>query len=96
MLDSGATLTYLPTWAYRTLLKVLEGAIHLQLVPDPSNNLELCYEFGKDFKVPDMTFEFDGGEVVFGSLNTLVRTTETVSCFAFWHSDPVGAFGNLA
>ncbi|KAJ8650610.1 hypothetical protein MRB53_003633 [Persea americana] len=96
LLDSVTTLTQLPTWAYRTLLRVLKGAIHLQPVPDPSNNLELCYEFGKDFKVPNMTFEFDGGEVVLGSLNTLIQTNETVSCFAFWYSDPVGVFGNLA
>ncbi|XXG43905.1 hypothetical protein AAC387_Pa01g3835 [Persea americana] len=96
LLDSVTTSTFLPTWAYRTLLTLLKGVIPLQPVPDPADSFELCYEFGKDFKVPDITFEFDGGEVVLGSLNTIAQTHESVSCFAFWHSDPVGIFGKLA
>ncbi|KAJ8650606.1 hypothetical protein MRB53_003629 [Persea americana] len=83
LLDSVTTSTFLPTWAYRTLLTLLKGVIPHQPVPDPADSFELCYEFGKDFKVPDITFEFDGGEVVLGSLNTIAQTHETCVLFCF-------------
>lgn len=97
IIDSGTTLTYLPTEAYRNLSSILKDAIHLQPVPDPSNiGLDLCYEFGKDFKkVPPMTLRFDGAEIVLGSMNTLIQVNERVSCFAFLGSGSIPIIGNI-
>ncbi|RWR86977.1 LOW QUALITY PROTEIN: aspartic proteinase CDR1-like protein [Cinnamomum micranthum f. kanehirae] len=85
IMDSGTTLTYLPTQAYILLLSVLKGAIDLAPVQDPSNNFDLCYEYGKDFNVPDLKFGFDGGdELLLGPLNTFVPVDENVTCAAFF------------
>ncbi|RWR81114.1 LOW QUALITY PROTEIN: aspartic proteinase CDR1-like protein [Cinnamomum micranthum f. kanehirae] len=88
--------TFLATEAYRNLSSILKGAIDLQPVPDPSNiGLDLCYEFGKDFKVPPITFRFGGAEIVLGSMNTLIQVNESVSCFAFSGSDSIPIIGNI-
>lgn len=97
ILDSGTTLTYLPTESYNNLLSVLKDAIDLQPVTPPSNvDLQLCYELGKDLKVPDLTFVYDGAEVVLGSLNTFIQVADNVGCFAFASSDSFVILGNVA
>ncbi|XXG43951.1 hypothetical protein AAC387_Pa01g3868 [Persea americana] len=42
-----------------------------------------------------MTFRFDGAEIVFGSMNTLIQVNERVSCFAFSGSDSISIIGNI-
>ncbi|XXG43937.1 hypothetical protein AAC387_Pa01g3857 [Persea americana] len=96
IIDSGTTLTYLPTEAYRSLLSALNSAIDLPQARDPSNTLELCYEAGKNVKVPNLTLVFDGAAVVLGSLNTFIQVAENVVCAAFLGSDSLAIFGNVA
>ncbi|KAJ8650636.1 hypothetical protein MRB53_003659 [Persea americana] len=95
-IDSGTTLTILPTSAHKSLLPVLKSAINLQPVPDPSKYFDLCYEFGKDLKIPDLTFGFDGGELVLGSMNTFLQVNENLTCLSFLGSDSVAIIGNIA
>ncbi|KAJ8650631.1 hypothetical protein MRB53_003654 [Persea americana] len=97
ILDSGTTLTYLPTESYGNLLSVLKDAIDLQPVTPPSNvDLELCYELGEDLKIPDLTFVYDGAKVVLGSLNTFIQVADNVGCFAFMGSNGFAIVGNVA
>lgn len=98
IMDSGTTLTYLPTQAYRELLSVLKGAIDLAPVQDPSNNFDLCYEHGKYFNVPDLKFGFDAAdELLLGPLNTFLLVDENVTCAAFFGSDSINSvMGSIA
>ncbi|XXG43935.1 hypothetical protein AAC387_Pa01g3855 [Persea americana] len=96
IIDSGTTLTILPTSAHKSLVSVLKSAINLQPVRDPSKYFDLCYEFGKDLKIPDLTFGFDGGELVLGSMNTFLQVNENLTCLSFVGTDSLAIIGNIA
>ncbi|XXG43954.1 hypothetical protein AAC387_Pa01g3870 [Persea americana] len=96
IIDSGTTYSFLPTSVYEELLSLLKNAINLTKAKDPTETLDLCYELGKDFKVPDLKFDFYGAQLVLGSLNTFVPINDKVTCLAFMASDSLSVFGNVA
>ncbi|XXG43952.1 hypothetical protein AAC387_Pa01g3869 [Persea americana] len=97
IIDSGTTLTYLPTSVYQQLLSALKNAINLQPVQDPSQTgLELCYQSGTGSNIPDLKFGFDGAEVVLGFLNTFIQVDQNVACAAFGPSQSLPIYGNVA
>ncbi|RWR81117.1 Aspartic proteinase CDR1 [Cinnamomum micranthum f. kanehirae] len=96
IIDSGTTCSFLPTSIYEELLSLLKNAINLTTARDPTETLDLCYELGKDFKVPDLKFDFDGAQLVLGSLNTFISINDEVTCLAFMASDSLSIFGNVA
>ncbi|XXG43929.1 hypothetical protein AAC387_Pa01g3850 [Persea americana] len=96
IIDSGSTLTYLPTSVYQELLSVLKAAINLPSAQDPSGELELCYQFGTGANVPEVKFGFDGAEVVLGALNTFIQEDPDVACAAFKATESQSIFGNIA
>lgn len=67
----------------------MKSAINITPVKFDAKGLGLCYKFPRDFKVPDIKFVFDGGEVVLGAMNTFRPVTDEnkkktdVSCLAF-------------
>ncbi|RWR81100.1 eukaryotic aspartyl protease family protein [Cinnamomum micranthum f. kanehirae] len=84
MPNSGTTSTFLPTWAYKTLLTVLKGAIHLDRFQTRLRALNSAMSLERISRF------------LTGLMNLMVGTNETVFCFAFYRSDPVCIFGNLA
>ncbi|KAA8520336.1 hypothetical protein F0562_014592 [Nyssa sinensis] len=96
IIDSGTTLTLLPSDLYDQLESAVRNAIPLKTVEDPAQMLSLCYSTEKDFVVPIITAHFKGADVKLNSLNTFVKTSESVICLAFIPSSDLAIFGNLA
>ncbi|XP_074299298.1 aspartic proteinase CDR1-like [Silene latifolia] len=101
LIDSGATMTILPTSMYNSLISALDNNIHAPKIKDPTNLLTVCYRTtngGVDLGIPDVTAHFNGGDVVLKPVNTFVEVTRGVMCLAIISADgPVGpTLGNVA
>ncbi|KAL6575562.1 hypothetical protein OROHE_000939 [Orobanche hederae] len=98
IIDSGTTLTLLPSNLYRKLEKEMNGSITLERTRDPLGALELCYFTREDhIKHPPVTFHFKDADVKLKEENIFVRTSNVSLCLA---AQPVmlglGIYGNLA
>ncbi|KAG8391369.1 hypothetical protein BUALT_Bualt01G0180600 [Buddleja alternifolia] len=96
IIDSGTTLTLLPSNLYGNLLKVLKSAIKLKQIPDPSGVLDLCYFSLKDIHIPDVTVHFKGADVKLKAENVFVRVSETAVCLAVQAMQDIAIYGNIA
>nr|KYP40846.1 Aspartic proteinase nepenthesin-1 [Cajanus cajan] len=99
IIDSGTTLTLLPSDVYSNLESAVADEIALERVKDPSNLLSLCYKTTSsgEVDVPTITAHFSGADVKLNAINTFVEVADGIICFAFHPSDDIGAiFGNLA
>ncbi|PON56676.1 Aspartic peptidase [Parasponia andersonii] len=98
IIDSGTTLTYLPTKLYNRLeLEMRKEVKHLELANDPNQVLTLCYKTkSDDIDVPVVTFHFDGADVELKAVNTFLRVEKYVICFAFTSTEGILIYGNVA
>uniref|UniRef100_A0A803NBC5 Peptidase A1 domain-containing protein n=1 Tax=Chenopodium quinoa TaxID=63459 RepID=A0A803NBC5_CHEQI len=66
IIDSGTTLTMLPSNIYNDLRAALVNAIGLNTIPSPIEGYDLCYntESSGQFSPPNVAFQFQGAEVV--------------------------------
>ncbi|KNA06676.1 hypothetical protein SOVF_178820 [Spinacia oleracea] len=94
IIDSGTTLTFLPTSIYDSIKTAVKDAIAVTAVPDPNKAFEPCYETLPS-GVPDMVFNFKGADVVLKNVNTFI-TVGSLSCLAIVPSDDSFMFGNIA
>ncbi|KAK8660355.1 hypothetical protein V6N13_051282 [Hibiscus sabdariffa] len=95
IIDSGTTLTLLPSDFYTEVESVMDGLISAPRVEGPQG-LSLCYEAKDDIKVPDVTVHFTNADVPLKPLNTFVRVSDTTICFTFSPNDNFAIYGNLA
>lgn len=100
IIDSGTTLTFLPSDLYREVEAAVKREIGLREMSDPQQQLSLCYEATTDFerKIPEITAHFKGADLVLKPYSTFIRTSERSVCFAFAESTSLGVaiYGNLA
>ncbi|XP_021742119.1 aspartic proteinase CDR1-like [Chenopodium quinoa] len=100
IIDSGTTLTMLPTNTYTSLKYSLKSAIGLNTIPSPLEDYDLCYNTsstsGQQFSPPDVIFLFQGAEVVLKAFNTFREIEDGVSCLAMMATDGTPIFGNIA
>ena len=101
IIDSGTTLTILPSNLYPDFESAVKAEIDLAPTEDPSGVLSLCYvSSSDDFRGPSITAHFTGADVNLSSSTTFIRVDEQVVCLAFVAaSDEPGSisiFGNLA
>ncbi|GMN48574.1 hypothetical protein TIFTF001_017752 [Ficus carica] len=101
IIDSGTTLTIIPSDLYSDLESALVKEIDAKRVSDPSGILSLCYkspESEGDFNAPTITVHFRGADVKLSALNTFVRVSQDVVCFAFYGDDTgnTSIYGNLS
>lgn len=96
IIDSGTTLTLLPSEFYSELESAVASTIEAERVQDPSGVLSLCYSDISNSKVPDITVHFKGGDVKLDKVNTFVEVSEDLSCFAFAANEHLIIYGNLA
>ncbi|PON87484.1 Aspartic peptidase [Trema orientale] len=98
IIDSGTTLTYLPTKLYNRLeLEMRKAVKHLELAKDPNQVLTLCYKTkSDDIDTPVVTFHFDGADVELKTVNTFLRVERDVVCFAFTSTEGILIYGNVA
>ncbi|KNA06675.1 hypothetical protein SOVF_178810 [Spinacia oleracea] len=94
IIDSGTTLTFLPTSIYDSVKTAVKDAIVDTPVPDPNKAFEPCYETLPS-GVPDVVFNFKGADVVLKDVNTF-KTIGNLSCLAIVPSDDSFTFGNIA
>ncbi|KAJ0790754.1 putative nepenthesin [Helianthus annuus] len=95
IVDSGTTLTYLPSEFYSYLSSGLANAIDGVTTKDPNGILELCYKDLYLSRVPTVTFRFTGADVVIPTVNMFLEVEEGVSCLTIVPSDDLAIFGNL-
>ncbi|KAE9620895.1 hypothetical protein Lal_00018932 [Lupinus albus] len=99
IIDSGTTLTLLPSDVYSELESTVASEITLNRVEAPSPSLSLCYEAPSDgnLDVPVITAHFTGADVKLNALNTFFQVSEDTICFTFVPTNqPVSIYGNLA
>ena len=98
IIDSGTTLTLLPSDLYTGFEAALKAQIKLPVVKDPNETFSLCFDSPEStFKVPTIIAHFTGGADVTLSAPYTYIGDETISCMAFIPAgDSVAIFGNLA
>ncbi|CAI8607487.1 unnamed protein product [Vicia faba] len=97
IIDSGTTLTLLPSKFYTDLESAIVELVKLERVDDPNKIFNLCYSItsnGYDF--PLITAHFDGADVKLHPISTFVQVADAIVCFAFQSSTIGAIFGNLA
>ncbi|CAE6199558.1 unnamed protein product [Arabidopsis arenosa] len=96
IIDSGTTLTLLPTEFYSELEDAVASSIDAEKKQDPQTGLSLCYSATGDLKVPAITMHFDGADVMLKPSNCFVQVSEDLVCFAFRGSPSFSIYGNVA
>ncbi|ESQ44507.1 hypothetical protein EUTSA_v10003479mg [Eutrema salsugineum] len=96
IIDSGTTLTMLPTTFYSELEDAVASSIDAERQNDPESPLSLCYSATANLKVPVITMHFDGADVKLDSSNSFVQLSEELVCFAFRGSEDLAIYGNLS
>ncbi|KAK9675685.1 hypothetical protein RND81_11G023600 [Saponaria officinalis] len=98
-IDSGTTLTNLPSNVYNGVKTALQASIGLNPMADPTQTLDLCYEAqslgGNGPSPPNVVFNFKGANVVLKPENTFI-TIEDLTCLAMLPSNDNFVFGNVA
>ncbi|CAL9224900.1 unnamed protein product [Arabidopsis halleri] len=96
IIDSGTTLTLLPTEFYSELEDAVASSIDAEKKQDPQTGLSLCYSATGDLKVPAITMHFDGADLQLKPSNCFVQISEDLVCFAFRGSPSFSIYGNVA
>ncbi|KAL3815184.1 hypothetical protein ACJIZ3_016452 [Penstemon smallii] len=96
IIDSGTTLTFLPTEFYNQVITAVKRQVKSIQVSDPQGLLNLCYLPTGNVEVPEITVHFKGADVKLKSVNTFVKTSETSLCLAFAPASNLAIYGNLA
>ncbi|KAH9605987.1 hypothetical protein KSS87_012269 [Heliosperma pusillum] len=98
IIDSGTTLTYLPSSVYDNVRAALKNAISVSSVADPDQVFDPCYEaasLGEGFNPSNVVVHFRGADVVLKAEN-IFRTVDNLTCLAMVPTDDTPIFGNVA
>ncbi|GAA0168395.1 hypothetical protein LIER_30135 [Lithospermum erythrorhizon] len=95
IIDSGTTLTILPSEFYEELEATLKQSINGKPT-DPKGSFSLCFEDPDSIKFPDITFHFTDADVLLKSKNTFIEVEAGLVCLAMVPSTSVAIFGNLS
>ncbi|KNA10454.1 hypothetical protein SOVF_144280 [Spinacia oleracea] len=96
IIDSGTTLTLLPEDMFTDLVNALSQVIQGKQVDDPTGNFQLCYQASEDLNIPNITAHFTDADLQLTPVNTFVKVSEDVVCFAMIPADSMAIFGNVA
>ncbi|KAJ8438705.1 hypothetical protein Cgig2_013751 [Carnegiea gigantea] len=98
IIDSGTTLTMLPSDMFSELNSALAEKIQGTQVDDPSGVLQLCYQSNgaKDLNIPTITAQFSGAKIELNPVNTFIQVAEEVVCLAMVPADQIAIWGNIA
>ncbi|KAL2236809.1 aspartic proteinase CDR1-like [Sesamum indicum] len=97
IIDSGTTLTFLPSSLYEGLESTLEKSISGNRVSDPQGLFGLCYELPSngEFNAPPIIAHFTGADVELTQESTFLEVEKGVVCLTFVTSQDLAIFGNL-
>ncbi|PNX78554.1 aspartic proteinase cdr1-like protein [Trifolium pratense] len=97
IIDSGTTLTLLPSDVYSNLESAVSEVVKLNRVDSPIQLLNLCYSLTSDnYDFPIITAHFKGADVKLLPINTFVAVADGVVCLAFTPTQTLPIFGNIA
>ncbi|GJV44700.1 aspartic proteinase CDR1-like protein [Tanacetum coccineum] len=99
IIDSGTTLTYVPTEFYSDLITRITNVIGNGIIdqPRPPMGFHYCYKNLNIDRVPSVTFRFTGPDVEVPPKNMFFEIEKGVSCLALVFSDDgLAIFGNLS
>ncbi|KAI7991022.1 Aspartic proteinase CDR1 [Camellia lanceoleosa] len=97
IIDSGTTLTLLPSELYEKLESELIEVITGNRTSDPLGLFSLCYSNTIDItKLPTITFKFTGTDRELPLLITFLQNGNGPVCLAFVPTDELPIFGNLS
>ncbi|KAL0447628.1 UNVERIFIED_CONTAM: Aspartic proteinase CDR1 [Sesamum latifolium] len=97
IIDSGTTLTFLPSELYQELESTLERAIEGKRATDSQGVFSLCYELPSDgeLKSPPIVAHFKGADLALREGSTFVEVEKGVVCLTLVPSQDLAIFGNL-
>ncbi|KAK2379510.1 aspartic proteinase CDR1 [Trifolium repens] len=97
IIDSGTTLTLLPSNDYANLESAVVELVKLKRVDDPNKDFNLCYNVTSDgYDFPLITAHFKGADVKLHPISTFVSIADDIVCLTFVSSEIATIFGNLA
>lgn len=100
IIDSGTTLTLLPSSLYKKMVDAISRRVKLKRIQDPNGILDLCYTTRLDDtnEFPDdIVVHLRGADLKWRFENGFVRVSENCVCFAAKATDfGLAIYGNLA
>ncbi|CAK9328536.1 unnamed protein product [Citrullus colocynthis] len=101
IIDSGTTLTLLPTDLYNNFATEISDSINLQRTNDPNQYLDDCYSTTTDdYEAPPVTMHFEGADVPLQRENVFIRVSNDAVCLAFkaagQDEDNIFIYGNIS
>ncbi|KAJ4834480.1 hypothetical protein Tsubulata_005630 [Turnera subulata] len=96
IIDSGTTLTLVPSDFLGELTSAIEAVVEGEKVNDPSGTLSLCYKADPGLRFPVLTAHFRDADVQLHPVNTFLQVEDGIVCFAFAGSDSGSIIGNIA
>ncbi|KAK8593921.1 hypothetical protein V6N13_042526 [Hibiscus sabdariffa] len=95
IIDSGTTLTLLPSGIHSKLESAVASQINATRVHVPEIT-SLCYDAKTEFAVPDITMHFAGADVKLQRSNTFISVSDNVTCLAIVSYGDLSVYGNVA
>lgn len=97
IIDSGTTLTFVPSELYDGVEAALEKAITGTPVSDSRGLFKLCYKLESEggLSSPTVTAHFKGADLVLPEESIFVEVEEGISCLTLMPSQDLAIFGNL-
>ncbi|XP_009620775.1 probable aspartic protease At2g35615 isoform X2 [Nicotiana tomentosiformis] len=97
IIDSGTTLTLLPSDFYENLESTLVDTIKGKRKEDPTGTFALCYESKNGvINAPEIVFHFTNADVGLLPTSTFAEIDEGLACLTIVPADEIAIFGNLA
>ncbi|KAM7516326.1 hypothetical protein LguiA_005909 [Lonicera macranthoides] len=101
IIDSGTTLTLLPSDLYSGLVSKVKESVNENPIKDPNGLFGLCYSIGdngevQNLNLPNITFHFTGADVDLTAAETFLEVEEGLVCLTMVPSDEFAIFGNLS
>ncbi|GER28179.1 eukaryotic aspartyl protease family protein [Striga asiatica] len=96
IIDSGTTLTFLPSEFYEGFEGAIVEAVKGKRVEDSEGTFKVCYRKEEGFRAPTVEVHFSGGaDVELEQDSTFLEVEEGVLCLTIVPSEDIAIFGNL-
>ncbi|KAL8499533.1 hypothetical protein ACS0TY_022469 [Phlomoides rotata] len=95
IIDSGTTLTFVPSELYDGIESSLKNSIDATPVEDQQGTFKLCYQSDGEFNSPPITAHFKGADLVLPHRSIFVEVEKGQVCLALVLSQDLAIFGNL-
>ncbi|KAM7520273.1 hypothetical protein LguiB_019235 [Lonicera macranthoides] len=101
IIDSGTTLTLLPSDLYSGLVSKVKESVNENPIKDPNGDFGLCYSIGdngevQNLNLPTIIFHFTGADVDLPAKQTFLEVEEGMVCLTIVPNDEIAIFGNLS